>query len=409
MTRTTTLMFTDVVESTARAARMGPRQAESERVTHFELVRRVLGEHGGELVKTLGDGVMAVFDSTVNAIDAAVSLQQRLQQSNRVNPDSMEVRVGVSIGEVDEQDGDVFGPAVVEAARLCAEAAPGQVLCTFTVRALVEANCGHVFESVGERVLKGLLRPVAVEEVRWEALVESGLHANFAQVDDSTVSNAVACLDVQREIPYFREVRDRLMSLLAPVPGQTLLDVGSGTGYDVFELAERVGPAGSVIGIDNSERLVSEATERAKTAGASNVEFRIGRARRPVMRPVVDHWARGAIRLRRSRRTTHARLRFPRQGENVNAWVVPRFVPRLVLANVPRLGLRRPSSALVALVALVAQGIEHRFPKPCVAGSNPAEGAAGAKPAGVGLSRAAGGQNCPDGRYDATAGARRTV
>jgi len=278
MTRTATLMFTDVVESTARAVRKGPRQAESERVAHFELVRRVLAEHGGSEVKTLGDGVMAAFDSTVSAVDAAVALQQRLHESNRVNPDSVEVRVGLSVGEVDEADGDLFGPAVVEAARLCAEAAPGQVLCTFMVRALVQAHSGHIFDRIGDRALKGLPDPVAVEEVRWEALVAPGLHGNFATVDDTTASSALACLDAQREVPYFRAVRDRLMSLLAPSPGQTLVDVGSGTGHDALELARRVGAAGSVIGIDSSDRMVSEATERAKSAGVTNVEFRVCRA-----------------------------------------------------------------------------------------------------------------------------------
>lgn len=283
-TRTATIMFTDLVASTARAARVGPTRGEELRREHFGLVRGVLREHRGLEVKTLGDGVMGVFDSVADAVTAAAALQQSLEAANRANPDAPELRVGLSVGEVSEEAGDVFGTAVVEAARICAEAAPGQILCTAVVRILAEGHCPHAFQAAGTRTLKGLPGPTAVEEVTWEPLVEPGVFSDFAHVDTRSPSNALNMLDLQhspdllQRAPLLAEVRRRVMELLAPTPGQTVLDVGCGAGQEALELAKLVGPDGSVIGIDKSETLIAEARGRTAQAGVGNVEFRVGDA-----------------------------------------------------------------------------------------------------------------------------------
>jgi class 3 adenylate cyclase/SAM-dependent methyltransferase len=280
MIRTATVMFTDLVASTARAARLGPVRADALRLEHFELVRRVLDEHGGAEVKTLGDGIMAVFDSVAGAVDAGIALQQTLEAANRTNPDAPELRVGLSVGEVRQDGLDFFGAAVIEAARLCAEAKPRQVLCTSVVRTLAQDHCAHGFQSAGRRTLKGLPGPMAVEEVTWTPLVEPGLFADFAHLDRGGSDRAVACSDLQQGAPFFAEVRQRILGLLAPRPCQVLLDVGSGAGQDVFELARLVGPAGKVIGVDKSAEMVAEASRRAAAAEVGDVEFRVGDAER---------------------------------------------------------------------------------------------------------------------------------
>src|SRR5713226_7149437 len=122
--RTATVMFTDLVESTARSTRLGPLRADELRREHFDLVRRVLGAHRGVEIKTLGDGVLGVFDSAVDGVNAAVALQQTLDVTNRANPDALELRVGLSVGEVSVDTDDVFGATVVEASRLCGDAKP---------------------------------------------------------------------------------------------------------------------------------------------------------------------------------------------------------------------------------------------------------------------------------------------
>jgi class 3 adenylate cyclase/SAM-dependent methyltransferase len=282
-TRTATIMFTDLVASTARAARVGTTRGAELRREHFRLVRRVLVEHRGTEVKTLGDGVMGVFDSVADAVNASVALQQSLATANRTKPDPLEVRVGLSVGEITDEAGDVFGPAVIEGARLCREPAPGQVLCASVVRILAEGHCPHVFRGAGTRTLKGLPGPVNVDEVTWEPLVEPGVFSDFAHVDARSPSSALHlldqqhCPDFQSHLPY-AELRRRITELLAPRRGQVLLDVGCGAGDDAIELAELVGPDGSVIGVDKSEGMIAEALGRAAQLGVGNVEFRVGDA-----------------------------------------------------------------------------------------------------------------------------------
>lgn len=274
--RTATVMFTDVVASTARSARLGPARAEELRREHFDLLREVLGAHRGVEVKTLGDGVMGVFDSVVDGVNAAVMLHQQLEVTNRANPDALELRVGLSVGEVSTEAGDWFGAAVVEAARLCADAEPRQILCTSVLRMLAQDHLAHVFRDVGARQLKGLARPTLVDEVTWVPLVESGLVADFAHVDDTMSERAVTCLDLQQQAPFIVEGRQHIAALLAPLSGQTLLDVGCGAGHLAVELSSQVGPTGRVIGIDRSEALVDVARARVADVGVSNVEFRVG-------------------------------------------------------------------------------------------------------------------------------------
>ena len=81
----------------------------------------------------------------------------------------VQIRVGVSSGEATRENGDLYGPPVVEAARLCAAAAAGQILVSEVVRLLARGK-GHTFTSVGELTLKGLPEPVPACEVKWEPL-----------------------------------------------------------------------------------------------------------------------------------------------------------------------------------------------------------------------------------------------
>ena len=77
--------------------------------------------HGGREVKTLGDGIMAVFAAVGPALDAAVAIQQAVERRNRLDEGPpLSVRIGVATGDCTEEHGDYFGEPVVQAARLCA-------------------------------------------------------------------------------------------------------------------------------------------------------------------------------------------------------------------------------------------------------------------------------------------------
>ena len=167
-------MFTDLVDSTATAARLGPEAAEELRQTHFRLLRGVVAGSGGVEVKNLGDGLMVMFTSPSRALAGAVGMQQAIEHHNRSGGVPLGVRIGVSAGEAVEEDGDYFGDPVVEAARLCAAASGGQILAADLVRLMVGRHAAQTFVAVGPLELKGLPEPVDSVEVLWEPVVMAG-------------------------------------------------------------------------------------------------------------------------------------------------------------------------------------------------------------------------------------------
>jgi class 3 adenylate cyclase/tetratricopeptide (TPR) repeat protein len=165
---TATFVFTDLVDSTAIAVRLGPEAAEALRQTHFRLLRGAVSASGGVEVKNLGDGLMVMYSSPSRALAGTVGMQQAIDRHNRSAEQLLGVRVGVSAGEAVEEDGDFFGDPVVEAARLCAHAEGGQILATDLVRSLVGRHATQTLVEVGPVALKGLPEPVDAVEVLWE-------------------------------------------------------------------------------------------------------------------------------------------------------------------------------------------------------------------------------------------------
>ncbi len=167
----TSVLFTDLVDSTALASRLGPDGAEQLRQTHFGLLRDVIDATGGNEVKNLGDGLMVTFSSPSRALACATGMQQAIERHNLRAPDALGVRIGLSAGEAVEDDGDYFGDTVVEAARLCAAASGGQIFTTAIVHAMVGRHAPQRFAPVGPLELRGLPEPVATVEVLWEPMV----------------------------------------------------------------------------------------------------------------------------------------------------------------------------------------------------------------------------------------------
>src|SRR5437588_674384 len=168
---TSTVLFTDLVGSTGLATRVGPGAAESLRRDHFAILRGAVETTGGREVKNVGDGLMVVFTSSSAAVGCAVEMQQRIERRNRKADEQFSVRIGISMGEADVEEGDYFGPPVVEAARLCSAAAGGQILCGDLVRAT--AREGHEFRPLGLLDLKGLPEPFSAHEVDWQPAEDS--------------------------------------------------------------------------------------------------------------------------------------------------------------------------------------------------------------------------------------------
>ena len=117
--RTLTVLVADVVGSTELFGRLGVDRADSARRALFAAFSAAIGAGDGVLIKTMGDGCLASFGSAADAVTAAVAVQQAVAGLREHKVPGLGLRVGVAVGDVTEEDGDVFGPAVVTASRLC--------------------------------------------------------------------------------------------------------------------------------------------------------------------------------------------------------------------------------------------------------------------------------------------------
>jgi class 3 adenylate cyclase/DNA-binding CsgD family transcriptional regulator len=162
-------LFTDLVGSTAILQRLGDDEAEQLRRAHFSILRRALKGAGGQEVKTLGDGLMAVFASPVQATQCAVDVQRAIEEHNRGQAPGQELllRVGLHAGEPIQDEGDFHGTAVVVARRLCDAARGGQILASELVAGLVGSRGTFYFRPVGPLKLKGLTDPMPAVDVGW--------------------------------------------------------------------------------------------------------------------------------------------------------------------------------------------------------------------------------------------------
>lgn len=169
-TENVTVLFTDIVGSTALASSLAPDAADDLRRQHFSILRQAIAEAGGAEVKNLGDGLMVVFATASAALSCAVGMQQGIERDNRASDPAVGLRVGLSAGEVTRDEDDYFGDPVVEAARLCSACESAQILAADVVRAMAGRRSRHASRPLGELALKGLPDPVATVEVMWEPL-----------------------------------------------------------------------------------------------------------------------------------------------------------------------------------------------------------------------------------------------
>ncbi len=165
---TATIMFTDIVASTALTDKLGDRLSREVFKIHNDIIRRHTKQHGGAEVKSMGDGFMLTFNSARRALAAAIGAQKELQHYNRRNPDTyLSVRMGLSVGEPIREEEDLFGKSVILAARISAKAKGEQILACPIVHALLSATGEYSFNDLGEHELKGVSGVQNLYEVVW--------------------------------------------------------------------------------------------------------------------------------------------------------------------------------------------------------------------------------------------------
>jgi class 3 adenylate cyclase len=144
-----TVLFTDIVESTKIASRLGDRRWRELLNTHDDVAGQIVEEFGGRLVQTTGDGILATFDGPGRGIRCAAAIRDELLGIG------IQLRAGLHAGEVELRDSDIGGIAVHIAARVMAAAGPGEILTSQTVRDLVVGS-DITLQDHGTQPLKGV-------------------------------------------------------------------------------------------------------------------------------------------------------------------------------------------------------------------------------------------------------------
>jgi class 3 adenylate cyclase len=219
---TAIVLFTDLVGSTELRSRLGEQAAEDVRRQHDQLLTEAVEAHGGRVVKGLGDGIMATFPGASDAVAAAVAIQQAVDRLSR-SPTAVaaiEVRVGLSAGDVTMEEEDLHGTPVIEAARLCGIAAGGQIIASELVRGLAGAAGGHEFRPLGAVELKGLPTAVAACEVGWDPLAVSSVPLPELLTDIGRIFVGREA-ELERLTQLWKEATagERRVALLAGEPG----------------------------------------------------------------------------------------------------------------------------------------------------------------------------------------------
>jgi len=132
-----------------------------------ELIDPLIAQHRGRIFKTTGDGMLIEFASVVDAVRCAVVVQQGMEDRNVSRPETEHIRfrIGINLGDVMVDEGDIFGDGVNIAARLQALAAPGEICVSYSVREQVGEKLPIGFADMGQHGVKNIARPVRVYRV----------------------------------------------------------------------------------------------------------------------------------------------------------------------------------------------------------------------------------------------------
>lgn len=190
------VVFSDLVDSTALLARLGDDRMDELRRAHVTDVASVVQAAGGRLIKTLGDGAMASFDSALGALDAAAGIQVSVERLDAARGGiGIAARVGVAAGEPISDGEDLHGMAVVIASRLCSAAGSGEVLVQDLVVGLVASRDVASLKDVESYQLKGVPEPVRAASLDWRDLAATDRIGPGARVAERDGGGSASALD----------------------------------------------------------------------------------------------------------------------------------------------------------------------------------------------------------------------
>ncbi|MGC2788587.1 MAG: adenylate/guanylate cyclase domain-containing protein [Thermoplasmata archaeon] len=224
-------MFTDMVGSTA-AAQANEAEALKLRDEQAGLVRPLFSAHHGREVKSMGDGFLAEFDSALHAVQCAIDIQQhRHERNSQPNVGSIQLRIGIHLGDVEQRESDIFGDAVNVASRIEPAAEPGGVCVSGAVHEQVRNKVTERFEKLPTTALKGL--QVSIDIYRVVLPWASGGGAGMSEDN----RNRIAILPLANFSPaagdeYFADgMTDEIISTVSGITGLSVISRTSAMRY----------------------------------------------------------------------------------------------------------------------------------------------------------------------------------
>jgi class 3 adenylate cyclase len=207
-----TVVFTDLHGSTAVFESLGNARA-TERVT--QITTWIAGQcvaFGGRVVKTLGDGVLALFEDSESAVKAVVEMQRLHNKVISTTDVAMPIRVGVASGEVEIVDGDCYGDAVNVSSRLCDLAGPSQIWANAASLDGLSESPGVAFRMLGPINIRGRAEPCTVYQIEWREEAASDFLTMQGEIDPVYVNGGadplgreieLSCLGLTRRFKSF--------------------------------------------------------------------------------------------------------------------------------------------------------------------------------------------------------------
>ena len=214
----TTVVFADLMGSTGVFETIGNARASRVVTALTQWIAEVCVAHNGQIIKTLGDGVLAVFPRAPDAINAVVDLQRRHQKriANSYAGTKMPIRVGVARGDVEFVDGDCYGDAVNVASRLSDLTGPHQIWAnSSSLEDSVETD-GVRFRPLGAIPIRGRLEPCAVFQVEWHENLTSDFLTMQAALDSQRDQLEKNLLGGEIELTWV-DLRKRFRSSQLPI------------------------------------------------------------------------------------------------------------------------------------------------------------------------------------------------
>lgn len=162
------ILFTDMVGYSAKV-QANEDQALALLQEHNDILQKHIDAYKGRTIKTIGDAFLADFESVLNAVNCAVSIQKELNDRNATVPEDrkIEVRIGIHVGDVIYRDKDVFGDGVNIASRIQSIAGAGRILISHDIYSIALGKLSYQFHDHGVQPLKNIARPIHIYEVLW--------------------------------------------------------------------------------------------------------------------------------------------------------------------------------------------------------------------------------------------------